>query len=106
MSQHCSTNRLFRGEAWACFLLRMWIGMRLMFAGLTKWKGTNEEGKIVFKPENAEKIQEAIVTQMSAATPLSTAMVKSYAHALPWALLVVGIWNSFRVPETTLSSIL
>lgn len=91
MSEH-RCNRIFRGEAWACFLLRMWIGMRLLFAGLTKWKGSDEEGNVIFKPEFGEKIQEGIVTQMSVATPLSTEMVKAYATYLPWALVIVGCW--------------
>ena len=51
MSEKCC-NRMFRGEAWACFFLRMWIGMRLLFAGLTKWKAKNEEGQWEFNSEN------------------------------------------------------
>ena len=92
MSQTCC-NRLFRGEAWACFLLRMWIGMRLMFAGLTKWKGTNEEtGAIEFKPEYGEGVKQGIIDQMAASTPLPKTMIEQYATFLPWALLGVGIW--------------
>ena len=52
MSQQ-SNYKFFQGEAWACFFLRMWIGMRLMFAGLTKFLVKDEEGKWNFDPENA-----------------------------------------------------
>ncbi len=67
--------------------------MRLFFAGLTKWKGTNEEtGAVEFKPENGDKIKEAIVDQMANATPLPKGMLETYATTLPWALIIVGIW--------------
>ena len=83
---------MFRGEAWACFLLRMWIGMRLLFAGLTKWKVKNDEGQWEFAPSNGEKVMENITGVMKANTPIPESMLGYYATFLPWALVITGIW--------------
>ncbi|MFP6874132.1 MAG: hypothetical protein VCA55_11560 [Verrucomicrobiales bacterium] len=91
MSEQCC-NRIFRGEAWACFLLRMWIGMRLLFAGLTKWKVKNDEGQWEFAPSNGEKVMENITGVMKANTPIPESMLGYYATFLPWALVITGIW--------------
>jgi len=88
-----SVNRILRGEAWACFFLRMWIGMRLLFAGLTKWKGTNEEtGLAEFSPSHGAKVMENITGVMRANTPIPESMLAAYATFLPWALVITGIW--------------
>ena len=92
MSEQCC-NRIFRGEAWACFFLRMWIGMRLLFAGLTKWKGENEEtGLAEFSPSHGAKVMENITGVMKANTPIPEKMLEHYATFLPWALVITGIW--------------
>ena len=84
---------MFRGEAWACFFLRMWIGMRLLFAGLTKWKGKNEEtGLAEFSPSHAPNAMEPIITVMKEFTPIPEGMLGIYAKFLPWALVITGIW--------------
>ena len=92
MSEKCC-SRIFRGEAWACFFLRMWIGMRLLFAGLAKWKGENSEtGLSEYSPSYGPDAMEPIVTVMKAYTPIPEGMLGLYAKYLPWALVITGIW--------------
>ncbi|MCH2059791.1 MAG: hypothetical protein MK183_04115 [Verrucomicrobiales bacterium] len=92
MSEKCC-SRMFRGEAWACFFLRMWIGMRLLFAGLAKWKGENEEtGLPEFSPTHGASAMEPIITVMKEYTPIPEGMLGLYAKFLPWALVITGIW--------------
>ena len=85
-----TNNRDFKGEAWACFFLRMWIGMRLMFAGLTKFLSKNEEGSWIFDQEKAGKVMGSITETMKANTAIPEVMLNQYATVLPWALLIVG----------------
>lgn len=74
------------GEAWACLLLRLWVGMRLLFAGLTKWKsGANE-----FKAEAMQTKMDAISEQMATNTPIPRGMTDAFANTLPYALVIVG----------------
>ena len=93
-----SVNRMFRGEAWACFFLRMWIGMRLLFAGLTKWKTKNDDPddpnyeKWEFVPEKGKEVMENITGVMKTNTPIPESMLGYYATFLPWALVITGIW--------------
>ncbi|MBT7981530.1 MAG: hypothetical protein HN584_03100, partial [Akkermansiaceae bacterium] len=63
-----TNNQFFKGEAWACFFLRMWIGMRLMFAGLTKFLNKNDEGGWSFDQEKAGKVMGSITETMKANT--------------------------------------
>lgn len=91
MSNTCC-NRFFRGEAWACFLLRMWIGMRLMFAGLTKFLKKNEEGTFEFNTENAAATMENITGPMKNFTAIPEWAIDQFATVLPWALLIIGCW--------------
>jgi len=85
-----TNNQFFKGEAWACFFLRMWIGMRLMFAGLTKFLNKNDEGVWTFDQEKAGKVMGSITETMKANTAIPEAMLGPYATVLPWALLIVG----------------
>ena len=96
MSQQ-SNYKFFQGEAWACFFLRMWIGMRLMFAGLTKFLGKDVDGNWAFNPEipgstlkKAEWTMSNITGTMEKNTAIPKFMLDQYATVLPWALLVVG----------------
>ncbi|MEC9041762.1 MAG: hypothetical protein VYB42_00650 [Verrucomicrobiota bacterium] len=89
MSQQ-SNYKFFQGEAWACFFLRMWIGMRLMFAGLTKFLVKNEEGKWTFDPENAKYVMSNITSTMETNTAIPAWSLGPYSAVLPWALLIVG----------------
>jgi len=90
MSEQSKCCKFFQGEAWACFFLRMWIGMRLMFAGLTKFYGKNEEGGWSFDPEKAQSTMSNITATMEANTNIPKFMLDQYSTVLPWALLLVG----------------
>ena len=97
MSEQSKCCKFFQGEAWACFFLRMWIGMRLMFAGLTKFLGKNEEGFWAFNPEvpgsplkKAEWTMSNITSTMETNTAIPKFMLDQYSAVLPWALLLVG----------------
>jgi hypothetical protein len=68
----------------------MWIGMRLMFAGLTKFLSKNEEGSWIFDQEKAGKVMGSITETMKANTAIPEVMLNQYATVLPWALLIVG----------------
>ena len=85
-----NNNQFFKGEAWACFFLRMWIGMRLMFAGLTKFLNKNEEEGWDFDQEKAERVMGSITETIKANTAIPEVMLGPYATFLPWALLIVG----------------
>ena len=85
-----TNNQFFKGEAWACIFLRMWIGMRLMFAGLTKFLNKNDEGGWSFDQEKAGKVMGSITETMKANTAIPEVMLNQYATVLPWALLIVG----------------
>jgi uncharacterized membrane protein YphA (DoxX/SURF4 family) len=84
------TNQFLKGEAWACFFLRMWIGMRLMFAGLTKFLNKNDAEKWEFDQEKAATVMGSITETMKANTAIPEVMLNQYATVLPWALLIVG----------------
>ena len=106
------------GLAFGALLLRLWIGMRLLFAGLEKWKtkvteevtekvtaadGTVTEETIektywsyqVFS-ENAAEIYNTnmgrITSAMNNDSPLQLWMIEKFAGTLGWMLLIVGAW--------------
>jgi hypothetical protein len=76
----------------------MWIGMRLLFAGLTKWKSKNDDPedpnyeKWEFVPEKGKEVMENITGIMKDNTPIPESMLGAYATYLPWALVITGIW--------------
>jgi thiosulfate dehydrogenase [quinone] large subunit len=74
------------GEAWACLLLRLWVGMRLFFAGITKWKSGASE----FKAEAMKLKMNAISEQMATNTPIPRGMTDAFANMLPYALVAAG----------------
>ncbi len=92
MSCHHSPPRFFRGEAWACFILRMAIGMRLILAGVTKFMVQDKEFNWVWDNEAAATKMEQITAMISANSPLSGRMMELYEQYLPWALIIVGAW--------------
>ena len=61
--------------------------MRLMFAGLTKFLGKNEEGGWSFDPENAQYTMSNITATMETNTAIPKFMLDQYSTVLPWALL-------------------
>ncbi|MFT4548891.1 MAG: thiosulfate dehydrogenase [quinone] large subunit [Verrucomicrobiales bacterium] len=95
------------GLAFGALLLRLWIGMRLLFAGLEKWKTkvsvTNEEtgetatywvykvfgeGSGAIYNENMGRITSA----MNNDSPLQLWMIEQFASTLGWMLLIIGVW--------------
>ncbi|MEM0898277.1 MAG: hypothetical protein AAGJ79_15520 [Verrucomicrobiota bacterium] len=86
-------NRFILGEAWACFFLRMFVGMRLMFAGLTKFKWTGPDG-VQYKFNEASPSMDSIRAMMSDNTLLGQypAVLDAYSSTLPWILIGVGAW--------------
>lgn len=91
MSKNCCC-RIFRGEAWACFFLRIWIALRLTLAGITKFLDKNEEDKWELAKENATGAMEKITGSMKTHTPIPQWMLDQYAAVLPYALTGVGCW--------------
>jgi len=68
----------------------MWIGMRLMFAGLTKFLNKTDDGGWKFDQEKAGNVMGSITETMKANTAIPEIMLNQYATVLPWALLIVG----------------
>ena len=75
------------GEAWACLLLRLWVGTRLLFAGITKWKKPDGE----YSKDWMLTKMGAIKDQMIANNPeMPVPMVNMFTSVLPYALVIVG----------------
>ena len=85
-----SSNTECRSEwAYAHLLLRLWVGLRLLMAGLDKMRQKGGDG---FGFEYIEKSMAPIVDTISSNALLPAAMIKPYAIVLPWALLITGVW--------------
>ncbi len=85
-------NRFILGEAWACFFLRMFIGMRLMLAGLTKFK-TVQGGEIKYdfsKSASMDGLQETMANNTLLGT--QPGLLEFYVKVLPFVLIFVGAW--------------
>jgi len=94
------------GLTFGALLLRLWIGMRLLFAGLEKWKSkiteTNADGDTVtywkydlFSDTSKEVYSTnmgRITSGMNNDSPLRFWMIEQYAGVLGWLLLIVGAW--------------
>jgi thiosulfate dehydrogenase [quinone] large subunit len=79
--------KIFMGEAWACLILRLWVGMRLFFAGITKWKQPDGQ----YSAEWMEKKMGAIGDLMKTNTPeIPSWMVDQFTAVLPYALIIIG----------------
>ena len=117
---HCSQTAMNSlGLAFGALLIRLWIGMRLLFAGLEKWKNkvtveveekvtdpnTREETVEIVQQtfwrydvfaENSKEIYNAnmgrITSNMNNDSPLRLWMIEQYAGMLGWMLLIVGAW--------------
>ena len=89
--QSCCRPKCSFEWASAHLILRLWVGARLLFAGLDKMK---EKGGPGFGFAYIEKSMAPIVDMMTtnASTLLPPAMIKPYALVLPYALLVTGVW--------------
>jgi uncharacterized membrane protein YphA (DoxX/SURF4 family) len=112
-SCHSATHCI--GLAFGALILRLWIGMRLLFAGLEKWKTKVTEGvtekvtgadgtiteelvqKTFWKYDlgNAEVYTEnmgRITSSMNNDSPLRLWMIEQFGGILGWMLLIVGAW--------------
>lgn len=89
MSDQSSQTQCRTEWAYAHLILRLWVGLRLLMAGLDKLRQKGGDG---FGFEWIEKSMAPIVDTMTSSALLPTAMVKPYAMFLPWALLVTGVW--------------
>ena len=111
---HCSHSATHCiGLAFAALYLRLFIGMRLFFAGLEKWKVK------VTVDENGDKLTEAfwkydlfnaetynekmgpIVAGMHNDSALPMWMIEQYAGMLGWMLLIVGAWVLIGIASRT-----
>jgi uncharacterized membrane protein YphA (DoxX/SURF4 family) len=75
--------------AYAHLILRLWVGLRLLLAGLDKMRQKGGDG---FGFEWIEKSMAPIVDNMTQYTMLPAWTIKPYAVVLPYALLIVGLW--------------
>jgi hypothetical protein len=95
------------GLAFGALLLRLFIGMRLLFAGLEKWKTkvtvvNDETGeKLTYWTyqifgEGSSEVYNTnigrITSNMNNDSPLPFWMIEQYAGTLGWMLLIVGAW--------------
>jgi thiosulfate dehydrogenase [quinone] large subunit len=77
--------------AFANLLLRLWIGLRLIFAGLDKFRaGSGEDA--TFSVENYEKKMQAIANLTYQNGFLPENLCNLYAKPLGYLLLIGGIW--------------
>ena len=70
----------------AALILRLWVGMRLFFAGLAKFEGAEGGYALGNLKGNMDKIAQGMIAD----TPIPHFMVKGFTFVLPWALLVIG----------------
>jgi hypothetical protein len=86
--QSCHTSPRFD---WACahLILRLWVGLRLLLAGLDKMRQKGGDG---FGFEWIEKSMAPIVDNMTQYALMPSWAIKPYAMVLPYALLVTGVW--------------
>lgn len=75
--------------AYAHLILRLWVGLRLLLAGVDKMRQKGGDG---FGFEWIEKSMAPIVDNMTQYTMLPSWAIKPYAVVLPYALLIVGLW--------------
>lgn len=75
--------------AYAHLILRLWVGLRLLMAGLDKMRQKGGDG---FGFEWIEKSMAPIVENMSQYALLPKFMLTPYAIVLPYALLITGVW--------------
>lgn len=89
MSDQASPAQCRTEWDYAHLILRLWVGLRLLMAGIDKLRQKGGDG---FGFEYIEKSMAPIVDTMTANALIPAAMIKPYAMVLPWALLVTGVW--------------
>lgn len=71
----------------AAFMLRLWIGLRLLFAGLDKFRVS---GETTFSMEAYKRNVQAIADNIATYTPLSQQACDLYAAPLGYLLIGIG----------------
>jgi|GEM_PF-746973 thiosulfate dehydrogenase [quinone] large subunit len=84
----CCQPKCCNEWAFAHLILRLWVGMRLLFAGLDKMRQKGGDG---FGFEWIEKSMQPIVDNFVGNPYLPGFMLKPYAVVLPYALLISGL---------------
>jgi uncharacterized membrane protein YphA (DoxX/SURF4 family) len=91
MSDSSSSNPSRWDLAFANLLLRLWIGLRLFFAGLDKFRyGSGDDA--TFTMENYEKKMQAIANLTHNNGFLPQNLCDLYAKPLGFLLLIGGVW--------------
>jgi thiosulfate dehydrogenase (quinone) large subunit len=75
--------------SYAHLILRLWVGLRLLWAGIDKMR---EKGGTGFGVEFIEKSMAPIKDVMEQSAMLPKFSIGLYASTLPWVLLIVGAW--------------
>lgn len=75
---------------YAHLILRLWVGLRLLWAGIDKMR---EKGGTGFGTEFISKSMQPIVDNMEQYALLPKFSISLYASLLPWALLLIGAWT-------------
>jgi thiosulfate dehydrogenase (quinone) large subunit len=83
-SNNCCNSRLeYTG---AFLLLRLWLGLRTLIAGLEKWESGG-----TYSFENYYKNMGRMAQGISGASFMPLWMTKNFAHTLGYALVVLGL---------------
>lgn len=77
--------------AYAHLITRLWVALRLVMAGIDKFRAGSGE-TATFSMENYHKKSEQIAELMSSNSFLPADMCKLYAGSIGYVLLAVGIW--------------
>ena len=85
-----STCDTFGSQA-ALLILRLWIGLRLFFAGIEKFRGKSDTGEIELTFAHFKSKMAIISEGVSANSMLPKWMCDAYAYPLPFLLTIVGI---------------
>lgn len=78
--------------AYAHLILRLWVAIRLIMAGLDKFRAGNGPDT-TFTLENYEKKSAAIANLMTTNSMLPGTFIGPYAHSIGYVLLAVGVWT-------------
>ncbi len=76
----------------AHLLLRLWVALRLIMAGIDKFRAGDGSGGVSFNMENYHLKSARIAKLMSDNSFLPASMCEQYANAIGFILLGVGIW--------------
>jgi len=97
-SSCCGKNGfLFPDLTWAMLLLRAWMGLRLMAAGIVKFKAVAADGSMTFSMENYTKWIGHAYEPFMKYGGLPEPMARLYTGSLGYLLLATGIMVFFGI---------